>query len=109
MTAKPERGSEIRPPYKDTYDLAALQAACRDIGYDILFAEQTTSTMDMARATTNRNVITLANYQTDGRGRPGHPWYALPDRSVIATFKTIFDREQGDPHPAVGHEHLFAL
>lgn len=81
----------------DHYDIPALGQRLGGLGYDLVFFDQTTSTMDRAAEVGIKPTVVLADNQTNGRGRAGRSWFDQPGMSVLFTVVEPFNEIDGDP------------
>lgn len=81
----------------DVYDLERLRTGVEPYGYAVEYADETKSTMDMAKLFGLQKTIVLAGYQTAGRGRHEREWEAEAGRSVLMTVIEPFNEAARDP------------
>lgn len=94
----------------DRYDIPVLGQKLGELGYDLTFFDQTTSTMDEAAKLGIKPTIVLADNQTNGRGRAGRSWFDQKGMSVLFTIIEPFNEIDGDPKgSSFEPQQMFAL
>jgi BirA family biotin operon repressor/biotin-[acetyl-CoA-carboxylase] ligase len=84
-------------------DVLAAQLNTRWWGRIIYFAEQLTSTIDIARQAAAlpqaQGCVVTADQQTRGRGRQGNRWVSRPGRDLLVTF--LVQTPEWQPSPSL--------